>query len=135
MTTHVLGDTGVLLGRSLRHIFRSLDTIITVTLMPIMFLLLFRYVFGGAISAGTDNYVNYLMPGILLMAIASGITYTSYRLFLDLRSGIFERFHSMPLARSASRSSSAAGGMYRKGTECGNKYEEIKARTEEIQSR
>src|SRR5215208_5687528 len=94
-------DMGVMLGRSTRHILRSLDTIITVTIMPIMFMLLFVYVFGGAIQTGTDNYVNYLLPGILLIAIASGIAYTAYRLFLDMQSGIFERFHSMPIARSA----------------------------------
>jgi ABC-2 type transport system permease protein len=91
---------GVMLGRSMRHIFRSMDTIITVTLMPIAFMLLFVYVFGGAIQTGTKNYVNYLLPGILLIAIASGISYTAYRLFLDVQGGIFERFHSMPIARS-----------------------------------
>ena len=90
-----------MLGRSLRHVTRSLDTIITVTIMPIAFLLLFVYVFGGAIQAGTGNYVNYLMPGILLIAIASGVSYTGYRLFNDMKSGIFERFHSMPIARSS----------------------------------
>jgi ABC-2 type transport system permease protein len=58
-------------------------------------------VFGGAIQTGTDNYVNYLLPGILLIAIASGIAYTAYRLFMDMQRGIFERFHSMPIARSA----------------------------------
>jgi ABC-2 type transport system permease protein len=63
-------------------------------------MLLFVYVFGGAIQTGTKNYVNYLLPGILLIAIASGISYTAYRLFLDMQSGIFERFHSMPIARS-----------------------------------
>ena len=88
------------LGRSMRHIFRSMDTIITVTIMPIAFMLLFVYVFGGAIQTGTDNYVNYLLPGILLIAIASGISYTAYRLFMDMQRGIFERFHSMPIARS-----------------------------------
>jgi ABC-2 type transport system permease protein len=101
MTAHVFSDAGVMLGRSVRHVTRSLDTVITVTIMPIAFMLLFVYVFGGAIRAGTDNYVNYLMPGILLIAIASGISYTAYRLFNDLRSGIFERFHSMPIARSS----------------------------------
>jgi ABC-2 type transport system permease protein len=101
MTTHVVSDASVLLGRSMRHVTRSLDTIITVTIMPIAFMLLFRYVFGGAIQAGTDNYVNYMLPGILLIAIASGISYTAFRLFNDMRSGIFERFHSMPIARSA----------------------------------
>jgi ABC-2 type transport system permease protein len=100
MNKHFFSDMGVMLGRSMRHIFRSMDTIITVTIMPIAFMLLFVYVFGGAIRTGTDNYVNYLLPGILLIAIASGIAYTAYRLFMDMQSGIFERFHSMPIARS-----------------------------------
>ena len=101
MTKHFFGDTTVLLGRSLRHITRSLDTIITTTIMPIAFMLLFVYVFGGAIHAGSGSYVNYLLPGILLITIASGISYTAFRLFLDMKSGIFERFHSMPIARSS----------------------------------
>ncbi len=101
MNTHFFSDTSVMLGRSLRHIARSMDTIITTTIMPIAYMLLFVYVFGGAIQAGTDNYVNYLLPGILLITIASGISYTGYRLFLDMQSGIFERFHSMPIARSS----------------------------------
>ena len=90
-----------MLKRSLRHILRSPDTIITTAIMPIAFMLLFRYVFGGAIKAGTSNYVNYLVPGILLIAIASGISYTAYRLFQDMQGGIFERFHSMPITRSS----------------------------------
>ncbi|MBM2623772.1 ABC transporter permease [Actinoplanes sp. LDG1-06] len=101
MTAHVLNDTGVMLGRSIKHVSRSLDTIITVTIMPIAFLLLFRYVFGGAIQSGSGNYTNYLMPGVLLIAIASGISYTGFRLFNDMQSGVFERFHSMPIARSS----------------------------------
>src|SRR5215813_12418985 len=98
---YFFSDMGVMLGRSIRHIFRSMDTIITVAITPIAIMLLFVYVFGGAIQTGTDNYVNYLLPGILLIAIASGIAYTSYRLFMDMQRGIFERFHSMPIARSA----------------------------------
>lgn len=101
MNTHVFSDTSVMLGRSLRHVTRSTDTIITVTIMPIAFMLLFVYVFGGAIDVGSGSYVNYLLPGILLIAIASGISYTAFRLFNDLQSGIFERFHSMPIARSS----------------------------------
>jgi ABC-2 type transport system permease protein len=100
LKNHFVNDLSVMLGRSMRHIFRSMDTIITVTIMPIMFMLLFVYVFGGAIQTGTDHYVNYLLPGILLIAIASGISYTAYRLFLDVQGGIFERFHSMPISRS-----------------------------------
>jgi ABC-2 type transport system permease protein len=101
MSTHFVGDTALLTGRSLRHITRSLDTIITTTIMPIAFLLLFVFVFGGAIDTGSSSYVNYLLPGILIITVASGVSYTAYRLFLDLQSGIFERFHSMPIARSS----------------------------------
>lgn len=101
MTTHFFSDTAVLLWRSMRHITRSLDTIITVSIMPIALMLLFVYVFGGAIDAGSDQYVNYLLPGILLITIAMGISYTAFRLFTDMKGGIFERFQSMPIARSS----------------------------------
>ena len=101
MTKHFFGDTVSLTGRSLRHITRSPDTIITTTIMPIAFMLLFVYVFGGAISSGSDSYVNYLLPGILLITIASSISYTAFRLFMDMKTGIFERFQSMPIARSS----------------------------------
>jgi ABC-2 type transport system permease protein len=99
VTTHVLGDTAILTGRSLRHITRSPDTIITTVITPIAIMLLFVFVFGGAISAGSGSYVTYLLPGILLITIASGVSYTAFRLFLDLQSGIFERFQSLPIAR------------------------------------
>ena len=100
-TTYFFGDTAVLLGRSMRHVTRSLDTVITVTIMPIALMLLFVYVLGGAIQAGPGHYVNYLLPGILLITIAMGISYTALRLFTDMQSGIFERFQSMPIARSS----------------------------------
>src|SRR5262245_6410556 len=101
MTKRFLGDTALLTGRSLRHTPRSPDTIITTTIMPTAFMLLFVYVFGGAISSGSGSYVNYLLPGILLITIASSISYTAFRLFMDMKSGIFERFQSMPIARSS----------------------------------
>ena len=90
---HFVNDMGVMLGRSMRHIVRSMDTIITVTVTPIAMMLLFVYVFGGAIQTGTDNYVNYLLPGILLIAIASGVAYTSYRLFMDMQAETRENLH------------------------------------------
>jgi len=102
VTTQVLHDTRALTERSLRHILRSPDTIITTAVTPIALMLLFVYVLGGAIKTGAPGpYVNYLLPGILLITIASGIAYTSYRLFLDLQGGIFDRFQSMPIARSS----------------------------------
>jgi ABC-2 type transport system permease protein len=101
MKKHFLSDTNALLGRSLRHILRSPDTIVTTAITPIVMLLMFVYVFGGAIDTGGDNYVNYLLPGILLITIASGVAYAALRLFTDVSGGIFERFQSMPIARSA----------------------------------
>ncbi len=102
MTTHALADARALTGRSLRHVLRSPDTIITTAVTPIALMLLFVYVLGGAIDTGSgESYVNYLLPGILLITVASGVAYTSYRLFLDLQGGIVERFRSMPVARSS----------------------------------
>jgi ABC-2 type transport system permease protein len=101
MKTSFFGDTAVLLGRTLRHVTRSPDTIITTAIMPIALLLLFVYVLGGAIKHGSGAYVTYLLPGILLITIASGISYTAVRLFMDMQGGIFARFQSMPIARSS----------------------------------
>ena len=99
MATHFASDTAVLTGRTLRHVTRSPDTIITTVITPIAIMLLFVYVFGGAINTGSVSYVNYMLPGILLITIASGISYTAFRLFTDIQGGIFERFQSMPSAR------------------------------------
>lgn len=100
-TNYFFSDLGVMLGRSMKHIFRSADTIITVAITPIAIMLLFVYVFGGALQTGSENYVNYLVPGILLIAIASGVSYSAFRIFTDKQRGIFERFHSMPIAKSS----------------------------------
>jgi ABC-2 type transport system permease protein len=100
MATQFLGDTAVLTGRTMRHVTRSVDTIITTAITPIAIMLMLVYVFGGAIDTGTVSSVNYMLPGILLITIASGISYTAFRLFTDMQSGIFERFQSMPIARS-----------------------------------
>jgi len=100
MATHFFADTAVLTGRTMRHVTRSLDTIITTAITPVAMMLLFVYVFGGAIDTGSVSYVNYMLPGILLITIASGISYTALRLFTDMQGGIFERFQSLPIARS-----------------------------------
>ena len=101
MTTHFFGDTAVLTGRTMRHVTRSLDTIVTTLITPIAIMLMLVYVFGGAIKHGSETYVSYMLPGILLITIASGISYTALRLFTDMQGGIFERFQSMPIARSS----------------------------------
>jgi ABC-2 type transport system permease protein len=100
----MINNTSILTGRLMKHILRSPDTIITVALTPIAMMLMFVYVFGGAVkmSMGADvNYINYQLPGILLMAIASGIAYTAFRLFMDMQKGLFSRFNSMPIGRSS----------------------------------
>src|SRR5580698_8112425 len=91
----------VVMMASMPHITRSPDTIITTAITPIALLLLFVYVFGGAVKHGSETYVSYLLPGILLITIASGISYTALRLFTDMQGGIFQRFQSMPIARSS----------------------------------
>jgi ABC-2 type transport system permease protein len=101
MNKHFFGDTAVLAGRTLRHVTRSPDTIITTVITPIAIMLLFVYVLGSAIRHGSGTYVAYLLPGILLITIASGISYTALRLFTDMQGGIFQRFQSMPIARSS----------------------------------
>ena len=101
MTTTFFSDTAVLFGRLFKHIVRSFDTIMTTLITPIALLALFVFVFGGAIDVPGGSYVDYLMPGILLITIASGIAYTAVRLYTDVSGGIADRFASMPIARSA----------------------------------
>ena len=98
--TNFLTDTATLTGRTLRHVTRSIDTIITTAIMPIGIMLMFVYVLGGAIDTGDVAYIDFMLPGILLITVASGISYTGYRLFMDMKSGIFERFQSLPIART-----------------------------------
>ncbi len=100
MVTRFFADTAVLTGRTMRHVTRSPDTIITTAITPIAIMVMLVYVFGGAIGTGSVAYVNYMLPGIALITIASGVSYTALRLFTDVQGGIFQRFQSMPIARS-----------------------------------
>jgi ABC-2 type transport system permease protein len=99
---YALSDTLAMTGRVMRHMLRSIDTIITVIIMPVLIMLAFVYIFGGAMTlpAGVD-YKGFVLPGILLFTVASGTSYTAYRLNVDVTQGIFERFHSMPIAKSS----------------------------------
>lgn len=98
-----LTDTWTMAKRSLRHTTRSLDTIITVVLMPIAMLLLFVYVFGGALEGqtGSIEYVDFITPAIIIMTVFSGIAYAALRLSMDLQKGIISRFRTMPVAPSS----------------------------------
>jgi ABC-2 type transport system permease protein len=96
-------DTWTMTKRSLRHTTRSVDTIITVVLMPIAILLLFVYVFGGALGkqTGSIDYVDFITPGVVIMTVVSGIAYAAVRLSMDLQKGIISRFRTMPVAPSS----------------------------------
>lgn len=96
-----LSDSWTLTKRSVKHITRNLDQLFSVALFPMMFFLLFRYVFGGAIDTGNISYVNYLVAGIFVQMLAFGANYTTMNLAVDLQRGIVNRFRSLPIARSA----------------------------------
>jgi ABC-2 type transport system permease protein len=96
-----LSDSWELSKRSIKHITRNLDQLFSVALFPIMFFLLFRYVFGGAIDTGDVSYVNFLTAGIFVQMLAFGANYTTMNLAIDLQRGIVNRFRSLPIARSA----------------------------------
>lgn len=99
-----INDTFTLAGRLIKHNLRSLDTIIIVVLMPIALLLLMVYIFGGAIQIdgiSHAQYVNYVLPGILLMTVATGSAYTALRINMDKTSGMFDRFKTLPISKSA----------------------------------
>lgn len=93
----LLSDTGVLIGRSLKHIFKNIDQLLGLTIQPIMFMLLFRYVFGGAINTGGTSYVNFLVAGILVQSLAFGALTTSLSVATDLQRGIIDRLKSLPI--------------------------------------
>jgi ABC-2 type transport system permease protein/oleandomycin transport system permease protein len=96
-----LSDTLVLAKRSLLRIPRQPDLLLGFTIQPIMFVLLFVYVFGGAIETPGFDYVDYLMPGIIVQSIAFGGFVTALGLAEDLKKGLIDRFRSLPMSRSA----------------------------------
>jgi len=97
----MLADARVLIWRSGMHILKNFDQLLSAAFMPIMFYLLFRYVFGGAIETGGSSYPNFLMAGILIQMAAFGATYTAIEVATDLQRGIIDRFRSMPMFSSA----------------------------------
>lgn len=101
--------TGVITKRNTLRVVRLPQLLLFSTIQPVMFLLLFNYVFGGAISiggpggsvSGSDNYINWLIPGILVQTAVFGATATALGLTEDLGAGVIDRFRSLPMARSA----------------------------------
>jgi ABC-2 type transport system permease protein len=97
----LFSDIWLMSWRSIKHITRSLDQLMSVALFPIMFLILNRYVFGGAIDTGSISYINFLVAGILVQMLAFGANYTTINLAVDLQQGIVDRFRSLPMASSS----------------------------------
>lgn len=99
--TSALSDTIDVAGRNLRTLVRTPQTLVFATIQPMIFVLLFRYAFGGAIRVPGENYVDYLMPGVFAQSVAFGAIGTAVGLSADLRSGILVRFRTLPMARVA----------------------------------
>ena len=96
-----VSDTLVLARRNLMRIPRQPDLLIAYTIQPVMFVLLFVYVFGGAIDSGPFDYVDFLMPGIIVQSIAFGGFVTALGLAEDVKKGLIDRFRSLPMSRAA----------------------------------
>ena len=96
-----VNDTLVVARRNLKRIPRQPDLLIAYTIQPIMFVLLFVYVFGGAIQTPGFDYVDFLMPGIIVQSIAFGGFVTALGLSEDVQKGLIDRFRSLPMSRAA----------------------------------
>lgn len=94
-------DSGTMLDRNLRHTLRSPDTMIMTIALPVMILLMFVYVFGGAMDVGPGAYIDYVVPGIILLCAGFGASTTAVSISTDLAEGIIDRFRTMAIARSA----------------------------------
>jgi ABC transporter DrrB family efflux protein len=98
---YAISDSLVLAWRALLRIPRAPDLLLAFTVQPVMFVLLFVYVFGGAISTPGFDYVDFLMPGIIVQTMSFGGFVTALGLSDDLKKGLIDRFRSLPMARSA----------------------------------
>lgn len=97
----VVAQTGVMARRNLLHVLSDPEQLIGITIQPLMFLLLFVFVFGGAISGSTTGYLEFVLPGLLVQGIGFGTTQTAIGLNADFQRGLIDRFRSLPMARSA----------------------------------
>lgn len=99
--TWTISDTKVMAWRNLLRYVRLPQLLVFSTIQPVMFVLLFAFVFGGAINVGGIKYIDYLLPGILIQTVVFGSTQTGVGLADDLTRGMIDRFRSLPMARSA----------------------------------
>jgi ABC-2 type transport system permease protein len=93
----MFSDAWIFIKRSMLHIYRHMDQLLGIAIQPIMFMLLFRYVFGGSIDTGT-TYVNFLTAGILVQMAAFGASTTAFSVAVDMKQGLIDRIKSLPIA-------------------------------------
>jgi ABC-2 type transport system permease protein len=105
-------DSLTMIGRSIRHSVRSVDALMVAVILPVIILLMFVYVFGGAIDAG-GRYLDYVVPGIILLCAGFGSASTAVGVCLDMTTGVIDRFRSLNIARSAVLTGHVVGSVLR----------------------
>jgi ABC-2 type transport system permease protein len=110
--THIVTDTAVMFRRCARHTLRSRDTLIISLLMPVLVMMLFTYVFGGAIDVG-GPYLDYVVPGIMLLCTGFGSSITATSVSTDMTKGSIDRFRTLPMFRQAVLAGHVAEGVVR----------------------
>jgi len=118
--SQAIKDTAVIVRRNLLRVLRLPQVLVFATVQPVMFLMLFNYVFGGSVgrmipAAAGGKYLNWLLPGLLLQIAAFGATQTSLGLVEDLKNGAIDRFRSLPMARSAVLAGRTVADLLRNG--------------------
>ncbi|MDJ0383042.1 ABC transporter permease [Streptomyces sp. G-G2] len=116
--SYAVSDSATMLRRNLKHALRYPSMTISVVVMPVLMLLLFNYVFGGALGsgigtapAGSGHYIDYIAPGIVLMAATSGAVSTAVGVCVDMTEGIVNRFRTMPISRASFLTGHVVGGV------------------------
>jgi ABC-2 type transport system permease protein len=101
MAYWAVADTAVMAGRQLKHMRRVPDELVTSVVQPILFVVLFRYIFGGAITVHGTSYINFLIAGIMVQSTMFGALFSGVGIATDLQRGLVDRFRSLPMAKSA----------------------------------
>ncbi|UJW31892.1 ABC transporter permease [Saccharothrix sp. AJ9571] len=110
-----LGDSWTMIGRSIRHIGRNPEQVVVAVLLPAMILLVFRYMFGGAIDTGSTGYADYLIAGMIVLSVSMNSTSTATAVRSDLSEGFVDRLRSMPVYSSAVIIGHVAAAVVRNG--------------------
>ena len=112
--TWIILDSWTMTQRTLKHIFRNIESLMMSIGLPIALMLMFVYIFGGAIDTGT-SYINYVVPGVIVTCVAFGSSLVAVEVADDMTGGLFERFRTMPILPSALLAGHVIGGMARNG--------------------